>query len=95
MKIDREEARRVAQLASLTFEDAELSRMADEMSKILDYVDQIRAIDTSHVSDRQTAGETSLRDDIVSDGAIEDAAKANAPEMRHRHFVVPRVIGGN
>jgi len=39
MKIDREEARRIADLAHLELDDAALVRMAEEMTKILTYID--------------------------------------------------------
>ena len=42
MNIDREEARRVAGLAHLEFDDAGLDRMASEMTRILTYIDQLR-----------------------------------------------------
>jgi aspartyl-tRNA(Asn)/glutamyl-tRNA(Gln) amidotransferase subunit C len=45
MKIDREEARRIADLAHLEFDDAGLDRMAAEMSKILGYMDQLKEVE--------------------------------------------------
>jgi Asp-tRNA(Asn)/Glu-tRNA(Gln) amidotransferase C subunit len=44
MKIDRDEAKRIAGLAHLEFDDAGLDRMAGEMTKILSYIDQLRDI---------------------------------------------------
>ena len=40
MKITRDEARRIAQLAHLAFDDASLDRMAAEMTKILTYIER-------------------------------------------------------
>ena len=42
MKIDRAEAKRIADLAHLAFDDVGLDRMAGELSKILTYIDQLR-----------------------------------------------------
>ena len=41
MQITREEARRIAVLAHLRFDDAALDRMADEMTNILSYIEQL------------------------------------------------------
>ena len=50
MKITRDEARRIAALAHLEFDDDALDRMAAEMTKILTYIDQLREVEAE---DRQ------------------------------------------
>ena len=52
MKIDRDEARRVASQAHLDLDDAGLDRMAAEMTKILTYIDQLREIDVEGFEER-------------------------------------------
>ena len=89
MKISREEARRIAGLAHLQFDDAALDRMADEMTKILSYIDQLREVEGS--TDK-SVGATPLRDDVVRPGVPRDAVERNAPAFRDGHFVVPKVI---
>ena len=97
MDIDRDEARRVAGLAHLEFDDAGLDRMAAEMTKILTYIDQLREVDTMGFEERDDAV-TPLRDDEPRppDGRqLEQAQVArNAPAWRDGFFVVPKVIGG-
>ena len=44
MNISRDEARRIAELAHLEFDEAGLDRMAAEMTKILTYIDQLREV---------------------------------------------------
>jgi aspartyl-tRNA(Asn)/glutamyl-tRNA(Gln) amidotransferase subunit C len=93
MDIDRDEARRVAELAHLEFDDAGLDRMASEMTKILTYIDQLREVDASGFEERDVTV-TPLRDDEPRPSiAREDVAK-NAPAWRDGLFVVPKVIGG-
>jgi aspartyl-tRNA(Asn)/glutamyl-tRNA(Gln) amidotransferase subunit C len=89
MKIDREEARRIAELAHLEFDDAGLDRMAAEMTAILTYIDQLKEIEgiAAHAS-----GATPLRADEVRTGIERDRVEKNAPAWRDGHFVVPRVI---
>jgi len=89
MKITREEARRIAELAHLEFDDAGLERMADEMTKILSYIDQLREIEGS--TDK-SVGATPLREDVARDGIAREVVERNAPAFRDGHFVVPKVI---
>ena len=89
MKITRDEARRIAALAHLEFDDVSLDRMAAEMTKILTYIDQLKEIEGAA---GETAGATPLRDDVVKAGVDRDAVERNAPAWRDGHFVVPKVI---
>ena len=94
MNIDRDEARRVAGLAHLEFDDAGLDRMADEMTKILTYIDQLREADVQALGDRDVTA-TPLRDDEPRPSLDRDAVARNAPAWRDGLFVVPKVIGGD
>jgi aspartyl-tRNA(Asn)/glutamyl-tRNA(Gln) amidotransferase subunit C len=93
MKIDRDEARRIAELAQLQFDEAALDRMAVEMTAILSYVDQLQEID---VPDDQEADSrpTPLRADTPHLPLDQRDVERNAPLWRDGFFVVPRVIGG-
>lgn len=93
MKIDRDEARRVAELAHLEFDDAGLDRMASEMTKILTYIDQLREADTDGFAMRDVTV-TPLRDDEPRPSIDREAVARNAPAWRDGLFVVPKVIGG-
>lgn len=93
MNIDRDEARRVAELARLEFDDAGLDRMASEMTKILTYIDQLREADVEERGDRDVTV-TPLRDDEPRPSIDRDAVARNAPAWRDGLFVVPKVIGG-
>jgi len=93
MKITLDEARRVAALASLDFSEDELERMAGDMSRILDYVDQIEATDVSGVVDEGSGIAVANRIDEVRPSRVAVETDGNAPSMLHGHFVVPKVIG--
>jgi aspartyl-tRNA(Asn)/glutamyl-tRNA(Gln) amidotransferase subunit C len=93
MQIDRDEARRVAGLAHLEFDDAGLDRMASEMTRILTYIDQLREVDVQGFEERDAAV-TPMRADEVRPGTDRDAVARNAPAWRDGFFVVPKVIGG-
>ena len=91
MKITRDEARRIAELAHLEFDDAGLERMADEMTKILSYIDQLNGAPTLVGTPPAEAG-APLREDVVRPGIAREAVERNAPAFRDGHFVVPKVI---
>jgi aspartyl-tRNA(Asn)/glutamyl-tRNA(Gln) amidotransferase subunit C len=94
MKIDRDEARRIAGLAHLEFDDAALDRMAGEMTKILSYIDQLREVDVAGFEWTAASEATPLRDDEPRPPVDRDAVAANATAFSDDgHFIVPKVIG--
>jgi aspartyl-tRNA(Asn)/glutamyl-tRNA(Gln) amidotransferase subunit C len=95
MEISREEARRIATLAHVELDDDGITRMAAEMTKILGYIDQLRAVD---VDPADAAGEerpTPLRDDVPRPSVDRAAVERNAPAFADGCFIVPKVIGGD
>jgi aspartyl-tRNA(Asn)/glutamyl-tRNA(Gln) amidotransferase subunit C len=88
MKIDREEARRIAGLAHLEFDDDALDRMAAEMSSILGYIEMLPSVETTGGD----ASSTPLRDDAVAPSVDRDKVAANAPHWDGGFFIVPPVI---
>jgi aspartyl-tRNA(Asn)/glutamyl-tRNA(Gln) amidotransferase subunit C len=93
MKITRDEARRIADLAHLEFDEVGLDRMAAEMSKILTYIDQLAEVDVSGVAETQAAA-TPLRDDVPHTPVDRELVARNAPAWKDGFFLVPKVIGG-
>jgi len=94
MKIDRSEAKRIAELAHLEFDDAALERMAGEMTKILSYIDQLSEVDVAGFEWTAAADAMPLREDVPRPPVARDAVAANAPAFSEDgHFIVPKVIG--
>ena len=87
----REQVLHVARLARLELSDAEVEKMAAELSKVLDHIDKIRELDldnvppTSHVVD--VAG--AVRDDEPEPCLTPEQALASAPEPLDGGFGVP------
>ncbi len=92
--ITRDEVERVAALARLSLTDHEAERMADELDRILEYVEALEQIDTegveptSHVMPLPTP----LREDRAAESLDPELALANAPLREGTAFVVPKVI---
>lgn len=95
MKITSDEVRRIAMLACLEFDAEGEARMAVEMSRILDYVDQVRgaAVAESDAATAPAEGRTRA-DEPAASLAVSEVERA-APRFERGHFVVPRVIGGD
>lgn len=94
MKIDRDEARRIAGLAHLELTDEALERMAGEMTKILTYIDQLREASPEVTASIAVPPATPMREDLPLASLDRDLAARNAPGWRDGFFVVPKVIGG-
>jgi len=94
MKIDRDEAKRIADLAHLELTEEALERMAAEMTKILSYIDQLSEVDVAGVSDVEAGAPTPMRDDVAHAPLDREQVARNAPSWSDGFFVVPKVIGG-
>jgi len=94
MALSREEVRRVAELARLEFSDEEEARMADEMSRILDYVDKLEELDTSGVPPMSHVLDVTnvYRTDEVERRIDQEQALEPAPESENGYFLVPKVV---
>ena len=89
--LSREQVLHVARLARLELTDDELGRMAEELSKVLDYMETIGELDladvepTSHV----VAVENALREDVPRPSLPQEVALASAPDAANGGFRVP------
>ena len=94
MSVDEKQVRHVARLARLALSDAEVATMVPELNNILDWVEQLAAVDTDGVEPLTAVidNELRLRDDVVNDGDVRDAVLKNAPDAQHGFFAVPKVI---
>jgi len=96
VRIDGGLVRRMARLAAMDVTDGEAARLAEELSRVLDHFDAIRAVPDDLLPPVPDAPPAPLRDDVPSSGPGERAyVAANAPERARGHFVVPRVVSRN
>ncbi|AIK96043.1 Asp-tRNA(Asn)/Glu-tRNA(Gln) amidotransferase subunit GatC [Candidatus Odyssella acanthamoebae] len=94
MSLTRENVAKVAKLARIRLEEAELDAMKVEINGILNWIDHLQQVNTDGVDIFSEQQEQHLpeRPDIVDDGNIVDAILANAPEKTHGMFAVPKVV---
>ncbi len=89
--LDRNQVLHVARLARLELTDAEVERMAAELSHVLDHIEKIGELDldgvppTSHVVDVVNV----LRDDVPERSLPVEVALRSAPEPVQGGFGVP------
>lgn len=89
--IDRETVLHVARLARLELTEEEVTRMAGELSHVLDHVEMISVLELDDV--RPTAHVLDLEDVLRADEPIPslppEAALAEAPDVAEGGFRVP------
>jgi aspartyl-tRNA(Asn)/glutamyl-tRNA(Gln) amidotransferase subunit C len=94
MAIDIATARKVAKLARIRVEEDRLPGLAQELSGILGFMEQLNEVDVSGVEPMVSVTPMRLkrRPDGVTDGGMADRVLANAPETREGFFAVPKVV---
>jgi len=92
--MDIEQVRKVARLARLELSDADLAIMAQQLSAILDYVDQLKALDTEVVEPmaHPLPLQNVFRPDEPGQSLAVDEALRNAPSRVGDFFGVPAVL---
>jgi aspartyl-tRNA(Asn)/glutamyl-tRNA(Gln) amidotransferase subunit C len=94
-KLSRDGVLKLARLSRLKLTDEEVDRFAEEISAILNYVEQLQQVDLGGLEPTsQVTGLTNvMRPDEVKDyGASPEELLKNAPATEKGHFKVKRVI---
>lgn len=94
MSIDIETARRVAKLARIRVEEADLPALAGEFNTILGFIEQLNEVDVSDVEPMTSVTPMRLkrREDVVTEGGMQERILKNAPDAREGFFAVPKVV---
>jgi aspartyl-tRNA(Asn)/glutamyl-tRNA(Gln) amidotransferase subunit C len=94
MTIRREEVERIAELARLEIPADRIARVADELSRVLDFVAMLDRLNLGGYEPGEFApADAPLRDD-VPDGECLDATRATAmaPAAEDGYFLVPPIV---
>ena len=94
MSVDRTTVKQMAKLARIRIAEDQLEPMANELSNILGWIEQLDELDTEGVEPMTSVVEMGLplREDVVSDGGIVGKVLKNAPEGTQEYFAVPKVV---
>lgn len=98
--ITRDEVTKVARLSKLRLDDARTEEMTKELSRIMQMIDQLQAVDVEGVVPLTSVSGQGLRmrQDQVTDGNIDNELFNNAPGKTGdlardiKCFVVPKVV---
>lgn len=94
MAIDIDTARRVAKLARIRVGEERLPALAEQLSGILGFMEQLNEVDVTGVEPMTSVTPMRLkrRQDGVTDGGMADRILKNAPDAREGFFAVPKVV---
>ncbi|MEZ5473629.1 MAG: Asp-tRNA(Asn)/Glu-tRNA(Gln) amidotransferase subunit GatC [Steroidobacteraceae bacterium] len=95
MSLDRAQIQSIAHLARLSFSPSELQVYQESLSRIVDLVSQLEAIDTADASPMAhplPGLSQRLRPDEVVESDSHELYQRNAPQVEAGLYLVPKVI---
>ena len=94
MSLNKEQVQHIAMLARLNLSDEEYAESVKKLSKIVDFVDQLSAVDTANVAPMAHPVDASqrLRVDDITEIDRRDFYQNNAHETENGFYLVPKVI---
>ncbi len=90
--------RHIAKLANLEITDEEVLKYTPQMTKIVDYIEQLNELDTTEIEasiggfTEEGESTSALREDRIEQSFSQEEALAEAPKARDGHFQVPKVL---
>ena len=94
MSLKTDDVREIAHLARLHIDDDAVDRYAEDLSSILELVEQMNQVDSSGVEPLSNPLDATqrLRDDEVTETDQRDKFQAIAPDVADGFYRVPKVI---
>ncbi|MBI4185917.1 MAG: Asp-tRNA(Asn)/Glu-tRNA(Gln) amidotransferase subunit GatC [Chloroflexi bacterium] len=94
MKLTREEVLHIARLARLGLTDAEVDRLREQLSNILENFEILQQVDTAGVppTSHTVAIKNVMRPDEVADSLPPEQVLANAPQRDGDYFRIQAVL---
>lgn len=93
-KLTKHQVKHVAKLANLTLSSEEEEKYSEQISKILDYVDQLNSADTKNVEPTfNVSGKSNvLEEDRIGECLSSEDILSNAPKKQDNFFVTKGVF---
>lgn len=94
MKLTTDQVKKVAKLANLPLTTEEEEKYAEQLSQILEYVDQLNQVDTANVEPtfNVTGLNNVMREDETVAGLSQEEALSNASNKKDSMFVTRGVF---
>jgi aspartyl-tRNA(Asn)/glutamyl-tRNA(Gln) amidotransferase subunit C len=92
--MDAKTLKEIAYLSRLAIDDKDLDKFLDDFNSIMNYVDQVKELDVSSIteSDLYPHHENATREDTIGNSLSRDDISKIAPAYENGYVVVPRVI---
>lgn len=94
MKLTSDQVKKVAKLANLPLSFEQEERHSEQLSKILDYIEQLNKVDTSGVPPLYNVSQKKnvLREDIVSNSLTQEESLQNSPNYKKGFFITKGIF---
>ena len=94
MSLDPATVRRIARLARIRVEETQLASLGQELSGILNWIEQLNEVNIDGVEPLTGAANMALRlrPDAVTDGGDVEGVLSNAPDRAGSFYAVPKVV---
>ncbi len=94
MKLTKDQVKKAAKLASLPLSSQEEEKYSQQLSQILEYMEQLNSVDTANVE--PTYNITNLSDviskEVVSESLSQEQALSNSANTKNGYFVTKGVF---
>jgi len=94
MKLTPNDIRKVAHLARLAIDEVEVDSYVQEISRILDFVEKMKTVDTTGIQPMAHPLDMAqrLRPDVVTEGNQRELFQSIASLVEDGLYLVPRVV---
>jgi aspartyl-tRNA(Asn)/glutamyl-tRNA(Gln) amidotransferase subunit C len=94
MTLSADDTRKIARLSRIRLSEDEIEGYTNELNGILHWIEQLQEVNTDGVEQMTSVADMALpmREDVVTDGNIQDKVLQNAPGSEYGCFTVPKVI---
>lgn len=94
MQLSKDQVKHVAKLASLPITEEEEDLYAQQLSKILNYIDQLNVVNTDGIEPTFNVSPQAniMRSDEVKESLSQDQAVKNAPQTQDGFFITKGVF---
>ena len=94
MALERSDVEKIAHLARLGLNDADIPQTTATLNNILGLIDAMQAVDTNGIEPLAHPLEATqrLRADVVTESNHREAYQATAPAVENGLYLVPKVI---
>lgn len=94
MSVTKDDVRKIARLSRIAVPEDQMESLAKDLSGIMGWIEQLNEVDIDGVEPMTSvvAAKLPMREDVVTDGNIQDQVLANAPKSDEGFFVVPKAV---